>query len=128
VHTYAEATALLRLGYGLDAGYGPRVLQPGATGGAYFNPDRVDRSWGIYAFGGWQGRAVGRNVFLDGNTWQDSPSVSKYPWMHDVLAGFSVYGWRSVRADLVYIRRSEEFHGQQGGPEAYGSATVSIRW
>lgn len=126
VNTYAEATGLVRLGRGLEAGYGPRLLRPGATGGGYFNPDCCG-GWGYYAFAGWQGRAVGHNLFLDGNTFRDSPSVPKYPWVHDFVAGVSLYGWRSARVDMTYIRRSEEFHAQQGS-EAYGSTTVSVRW
>lgn len=127
VHTYGEATTLVRLGRGLAASYGPRILQPGATGGAYFNPERIPGEWGLFAFAGWQGRAIGHDIFLDGNTYQDGPSVSKYPWVHDVFAGVSAYGWGRVRVDLTYLHRSKEFSAQESA-EAYGSATVSIRW
>lgn len=127
VLTYAEATALLRIGTGLDAGYGPRVLQPGLAGGGYFNPDRVARRWGVNVFGGIQQRAVGRNIFLDGNSYQSSPSVDKYTFVHDEVFGFSAFGWRSVRAELTYVRRSREFHTQRGD-DRYGSINLSARW
>jgi len=126
VYTYAEATALLRLGRGLEADYGPHELQPGVTGGGYFNPDRCG-NWGYYAFAGWQGRAVGHDLFLDGNSFGNGPSVPKYPWVHDFVAGFSVYAWHNARVDMTYVRRSEEFHAQQRS-EAYGSTSVSLRW
>jgi hypothetical protein len=127
VMTYAEASAMVRVGWGLDADYGPRLMQPGLGGQGYFNPERVPGSWGLYAFGGVQQRLVGHDLFLDGNTWQDSPSVPKYPWVHDIVAGVSAYGWRRVRVDLSYIHRSEEFPAQLGA-ESFGSATIAVRW
>jgi hypothetical protein len=122
----AEATLITRLGWGLGSSYGPRLLSPGMEGDGYFAAERGPRS-GAYLFAGVQGRGVAHNIFLDGNTWQEGPSVSRYPWVHEYLAGFSVYGWQRVRADFVYVHESEEFHGQQGD-ESYGSVTVSVAW
>jgi hypothetical protein len=127
VLTYAEATALLRIGFGLDADYGPRLMQPGLTGGAYFNPDRSRHSWGLNLFGGIQERIVGQNIFLDGNTYQSGPSVGHYPFVHDEVFGVSVFGWRSVRADFTYVRRSKEF-GAQGSDDRYGGINLTARW
>ena len=122
----AEATVIARLGWGLDTSYGPRLLSPGMEGDGYFDAARGPRS-GAYLFGGFQGRGVAHNLFLDGNSWQNSPSVTRYPWVHEVLAGFSVYGRQRVRADFVFVHESEEFHTQQGD-ESYGSVTVSVSW
>jgi hypothetical protein len=127
VFSYGEATALLRFGSGLDADYGPRLMQPGLTGGAYFNPQRTPRTWGVNAFAGIQERAVGRNVFLDGNTWQSGPSVDKYAFVHDEVFGVSAFGWGRVRADFTYVRRSKEF-GAQRGDDRYGSINLTARW
>ncbi len=127
VLSYGEAGALLRLGWGLAADYGPRMLQPGLTGGGYFNPDGAARRWGGYVFAGAQQRAVGHNLFLDGNSWRSSPAVERYPWVHDEYFGISVYGWRQVRADFTYVRRSREFSAQPGD-DRYGSATIAVRW
>ena len=122
----AEATMIARIGWGLDTSYGPRLLSPGMEGDGYFAAERGPRSGG-YLFGGVQGRGVAHNIFLDGNTWQDGPSVVRYPWVHQVMAGFSVYGWQRIRADFVYVHESEEFHTQQGD-ESYGSVTLSMAW
>ena len=78
-------------------------------------------------FGGFQGRIVGRDLFLDGNSFRSSPSVDKYPWVHDFVAGVTFYTRRAVRIDFVYIARSAEFHGQAEG-ERYGSMTLSATW
>lgn len=127
VFTYGEATGMVRLGRGLDADYGPRMLQPASTGGGYFSPGLTRQRFGGYLFMGYQERVVGRNIFLDGNTWQDSPSVVKYPWVHDEFGGVSFYGWNRVRADFTYVRRSPEFNGQHGD-DRYGSASVTVRF
>lgn len=122
----AEATVIGRIGWGLDASYGPRLLQPGMEGDGYFAAERGPRS-GFYVFGGAQARGVAHNISLDGNTWRDGPSVTRYPWVHEVMGGLSVYGWQRIRADFVYVHESEEFHTQQGD-ESYGSVTVSVAW
>jgi len=127
VLTYGEATALLRAGWGLDGSFGPRLIQPGPTGGGYFNPNYIHRDWSVYLFGGFQQRAVAHNIFLDGNSYQSSPSVDRYIWVHDEVMGVSALGWRRVRIDFTYVRRSEEFRGQRGD-DRYGSIDVSTRW
>lgn len=127
VFDYVEGGGLVRLGWGLDADYGPPVMQPGIAGGTYFNPGRTGRPWGLYGFGGFQGRLVGHDLFLDGSSFRDSPSVEKYPWVHDFVAGVTFYTRHAVRIDFVYIARSEEFHGQAEG-ERYGSVTLSAAW
>ena len=127
VFTYGEATALVRMGWGLDSSYGPRMLQPGLTGGGYFNASRGGRRWGVQFFGGIQERVVGHNLFLDGNTYQSGPSVHKYNYVHDEVFGFSAYAWRDLRADFTVVRRSREFHGQHSD-DRYGSITLSSNW
>ena len=127
VFTYGEATGMVRLGRGLDADYGPRMLQPASTGGGYFSPSLSHQRFGAYLFAGYQERLVGRNIFLDGNTWRDSPSVVKYPWVHDEIVGISAFGWNRVRADFTYVRRSREFDTQKTD-DRYGSATVTVRF
>lgn len=121
-----DSTLMVRSGWGLDASYGPRLLSPGFEGDSYFAAERGSRSGGIYGFAGIQGRAVAHNLFLDGNTWQASPSVPKYPWVHAVVAGISVNALGRLRLDLSFVHESPEFPGQKSG-ESYGSASLSIR-
>jgi lipid A 3-O-deacylase len=126
VLTYGEATAAVRLGWGLDADYGPRMLQPALTGGGYFNPALSGHGWGGYLLAGVQGREVAHNIFLDGNTWENSAYVNRYPWVHDEYLGFSVFGASRFRADFIYVRRSREFDAQDFD-DRYGSITVTVR-
>jgi hypothetical protein len=123
----AESTLLVRGGWGLDASYGPHLLWPGMQGDGYFAAERADEGHAFYWFAGFQGRGVAHNLLLEGNTYEDSPSVARYSWVHEYVAGFSALCWRRVRLDLSYVHESEEFRGQQGA-ESYGSVTVSARW
>ena len=77
VFTYGEAGALLRIGNGLNADYGPVRVRPALSGTDFFAGDRAHGEFGYYAFAGMQGRVVGRNIFLDGNSFRPSPSVDK---------------------------------------------------
>ena len=64
----------LRYGANLPLDYGPPRIQPGLTGTSSFVPtSRI----GWYLFAGAEGRAVARNIFLDGNSFRNSRSVDK---------------------------------------------------
>jgi len=90
--TYGATGALLRIGKGLGADYGPVRIRPALSGTDYFDADRLDldEGKGYYFFVGTQGRVVGRNIFLDGNSYRTSRSVSKKNVVGDAQAGFSV--------------------------------------
>ena len=54
------ARALLRIGTGLGADYGPVRIRPALSGTDYFDADRLDEGKGYYFFEGAQGQVVGR--------------------------------------------------------------------
>ncbi len=68
-------------------------------------------------------RLVARDVFLDGNTWVDSPSVDKWPLVGEGTAGLALR-WFGLRLAYTYVWRSEEFHGQDGHTE-FGSLNLT---
>ena len=111
VFDYGEAGFLLRIGAGLSADYGPNRIRPGLSGTPYMDSNRFAGPWGGYFFIGAQGRAVWRNIFLDG-TESTSPHVDKIPLVGDLEAGLSVFHVRGFRIDIESMRRSLEFVGQ----------------
>jgi len=125
--TYGEAGALLRIGKGLGADYGPIRIRPALSGTDYFDADRLDEGKGYYFVAGTQGRVVGRNIFLDGNSFRTSPSVSKKNLVGDVQAGFSVLWSKSLRLDVSVALRTEEFHGQRT-PDDICTAALTFSW
>ncbi|MFD2264220.1 lipid A deacylase LpxR family protein [Lacibacterium aquatile] len=123
VFTYANGGGTLRFGYNLPDDYGPPRIQPSLPGAGYF--ETVD-DFGWYLFAGFDGRAIARNMFLDGNTWTDSPSVDKKHFVLDAQAGIAVV-WRDTRIAYTYIYRTREFDGQEN-PDQFGALSVSFRF
>jgi lipid A 3-O-deacylase len=127
VYDYAEIGGRIRFGRNLLADYGPSRIGPGPSGTAYYNPDNIAEGLPIVAYGflGTQGRIVGRNIFLDGNSFQASRSVSKNLWVGDLEAGF-VLGWQDwLRVSYSWLLRSQEFK-HQAGPDHFGSLMLSL--
>ena len=123
VFTLAAAGATFRFGSDLPQDYGPPRIRPAAPGSDSFQP-RGSFAW--YLFLGGEGRAVARNIFLDGNTWKDSRSVDKIPLVADVYGGIAVTydNWRVTYTQTV---RSPEFD-EQSEFDSFGAFSVSYRF
>lgn len=121
LRTEAKAGASFRLGQHLASDYGAPRVRPGLGGVGYF---KATQPYSWYLFGGFDLRAVGRNLFLDGNTFRDSARVDKKPFVVDVQAGLAVQtgDWRLA---YTYVTRSEEFEGQD---EIQDFGSVALSW
>lgn len=123
VHLYASAGVVLRLGNNLAADFGPPRNRPAISGSAFFEPGE---GLGWYIFAGIEGRAVGRNIFLDGNSWHGSRSVQRIPGVADAsIGGVVMYG--RARLTASYTLRSREFTNQIEAAQ-YGSLSLSVRF
>lgn len=102
----------------------PIRVRPSIPGtGAFVVPSGVF-AW--HLFGGIEGRAVARNIFLDGNTFENSHSVDKETFVMDATAGLALtYGKARISYALVY--RSKEFETQQD-PSVFGTMSVGFRF
>ena len=127
VFTYADIGGMLRIGKNLGADYGPARIRPALSGTDYFDGNGLDGDLGYYIFAGLQGRAVGQNIFLDGNSFRQSPNVSKKTLVADFQAGFSVFWKTQIRADFSVVRRTREFSGQSS-PDEICTAALSFSW
>jgi len=126
VFTYGEASAMLRFGQNLKADYGPARMRPSLSGTTWFDPSQLEGPLGWYLFVGAQGRAVARNVFLDGNTFVSSPSVRKETFVGDLSAGLSFFWSDLTKVDFVLTWRSKEFTAQ-AEPDRYGGVNISFK-
>lgn len=98
----------------------PLLIRPSMPGSSFFHTAQDKFNW--YVFAGVQGRAIARNIFLDGNTFKDSPSIDKRNFVADLNAGLAlVHGdWR---VSYTYIFRTKEFDGQHS-PSQYGNINL----
>lgn len=128
IQTHANAGATLRLGFNLPSDFGVQIIRPGGVGNTPIDDrdPRVapDRSWSFFVFGSVDGRAVARDIFLDGNTFKDSPSVDKKIFVADLSygAGFIAGRWQLT---FSQVYRTREFEGQPFNHNDFGSVTLS---
>ena len=123
VYDYVNAGAVARIGFPLPDDYGPVRIEPNTAGSNWLEPTGAI---GAYAFAGVDGRAIARNIFLDGNTWDHSRSVSKEPFVGDLQLGAAItsYNWRLT---FTHVFRSKEFEHQHY-TEQFGAINLSYRY
>lgn len=125
IYTYTNAGLSLRLspssGRFQDD---PARVRPAMPGTGAFIVDDGQFSW--HLFGGIEGRAVARNIFLDGNTFADSYSVDKKIFVGDASAGIAfTYGHTRLSYALMY--RTKEFD-KQDDPSIFGTVSLGYRF
>ena len=125
IYTYAGTGLAMTFGpyQGVLQDTPPRV-RPAMPGSGYF--ETPDQGWSWYAFAGVDGRAVARNIFLDGNTFRDSHSVDKKHFVGDASAGIALTLGR-YRMSYAINTRTKEFDDQDDNA-VFGSVTLSTRF
>ena len=101
----------------------PRV-RPAVPGTGIFLSEDHKFNWQIFA--GADGRVVGRNIFLDGNTFKNSPSVDKEYFVGDLSSGISLF-YDDYRLSYTINYRTKEFKTQQDD-SVFGSLTLTKRF
>ncbi|HAD86732.1 MAG TPA: DUF2219 domain-containing protein [Rhodospirillaceae bacterium] len=120
VLTQGTVGASIRLGQHLDLTYGPPFIRPSLPAAAIVRK-RGEFGWNLFA--AIEGRAVGRNIFLDGNTFGDSRSVEKNNFVLDIQGGIE-FTLGVTRISFTQIYRTREFQGQRV-PSQFGSISIS---
>lgn len=125
VYTYAGTGAMVTFGPYKDRlqDTPPRV-RPAMPGTGYFDTD--DNKFGWYLFAGVDGRAMARNIFLDGNSFRDSASVDKNILVGDANAGFALT-FDDYRLSYTLNYRTKEFQTQDDA-SVFGSVTLTTRF
>lgn len=120
LRTEARVGLAARVGQRIDSDYGPPRVRPSLAGVEHFRGGPL--SWSLFA--GVQGRAVARNLFLDGNTFEDSASVERTPLVADFQTGFSI-SVGDLRLAYTYVWRTEEFESQ---PTRQDFGALALSW
>jgi lipid A 3-O-deacylase len=102
----------------------PLRVRPAIPGSGYFAIPEGRLAWS--AFAGLEGRAVARNIFLDGNSFQDSSSVDKKHLVADINGGFTLsYG--RIQTSYTLNWRSNEFDNQSDN-SLFGAISLGYRF
>ncbi|MFO7592512.1 MAG: lipid A deacylase LpxR family protein [Pseudomonadota bacterium] len=122
VYTYGAGGVMFRLGKRLKSDWSPPTIGPGFPGVPYFRGGSAS-SW--YFYMGFESRLVGRNLFLDGNTFKDSHSVDKETLVGDMQFGFvyTLNNWRIAFSNMI---RTREYATQKDNMH-YGAVNISYR-
>ncbi len=124
VSTYANAGGEARLGWNLPADFGTSLIRASGVTDA---PVRGrPREAGVHLFVSVDGRAVARDIFLDGNTFRSSHDVDKKYLVADVAAGVSFTLGR-MKLSLTRALRTREFRGQDDH-QRFGSIALSYTY
>jgi lipid A 3-O-deacylase len=125
IYTYAGTGLMLTFGPYRDRLQDmPARVRPTMPGSGFF--DTPDDDWSWFLFAGADGRAVARNIFLDGNTFKDGPSVDKRPLVGDLTLGAALT-FDDYRLSYSYNIRSPEFEHEEGS-SAFGAVTLTTRF
>ncbi len=127
-YTAVNLGGQLRLGWNLPNDFGVHLIRPGSDASApmddtdprFFKPWR---RFGLHGFAGVDGKAIARNILLDGNTFRDSHSVDKEPFVADFMGGVVVILHR-FKIAYTYVHRTREFKTQKG-EQRFGSISIS---
>jgi hypothetical protein len=122
VYDYVAGGAMLRAGINLPNDFGPLRLDPALPGSNFF---QARGGFSAYAFAGVDVRAIARNIFLDGNTWQASRHVDKIPYVGDLQLGAAIE-LGGVRLSYMHVFRTKEYHGQAVADQ-FGSINLAFQ-
>ena len=122
VYDYANAGAMARIGFNIPDDYGPLRIEPSLPGSGFF---QSTGPIGVYAFVGADGRAIARNLFLDGNTWVASRSVAKETFVGDLEVGAAIT-FDFMQVTFTHVFRTKEYKSQST-PDQFGAINLSFK-
>ena len=128
VLTQAQAGLQFRFGFRLPNDFGHSLIRGAGnvppTCQCWGERDDDGHHLGFQVFAGMSGNLVARNITLDGNTFRDSPRVSKKPFFAGAECGAALV-FRRMQLGYAYVVWGREFEGQQGNSK-FGTLFFSV--
>lgn len=121
VYTYGAGGVMFRFGTHLKGDLSPPNISPGFPGASFFD---TSQKYNWYFFAGHESRVIARNIFLDGNSYGSSPTVTKERLIGDHQFGFAVHT-NKVRIALSQMIRTKEYTTQEDQMQ-YGAINISF--
>lgn len=122
VYDYVNVGAMARIGFNIPDDYGPLRIEPSLPGSGSF---QSTGGIGAYVFAGVDGRAIARNLFLDGNTWETSRHVDKNTLVGDLELGATVT-FNFMQVSFTHVIRTKEYKSQTAADQ-FGAVNLSFR-
>lgn len=126
VRTSGNTGGEIRFGYRLPQDFGSDVIRAGAgvTTPALSRSIKDSRPFGIHLFAGSQLEFVGHDIFLDGNTFEDSPGVEKEKLVVDLSIGLAL-SFDRYKFTYRHLYRTKQFVNQKQD-QIIGSLTMTL--
>jgi hypothetical protein len=119
IFTFANAGAEFRAGWHLPADFGTNLIRPSGDSNS-----RRRAPWSAFVFLSTEGRAIARDVTLDGNTFRSSPHIAKEAFVADALGGLAL-GTTRWQFNYAQALRTKEFKGQVKA-SVFGSISATL--
>jgi len=119
VMTYLNAGAEVRAGWNIPRSFAVSLIRPAGS-----TWSTVDSALSVYLFTAVNGRAVLRDIFLDGNTFRDSHHVNKKPLVADLSSGITAR-FQRFSLSLVRTHRTREYDHQ---PKYHGFGSITLSY
>lgn len=121
VYTYLNAGLEIRIGWDIPEDFGVSLIRPAGS-----TRLSIGKDFSLFGFGAVNGRLVMQNIFLDGNTFRDSHSVDKEPFVADLAAGIAMQ-YRNLMITFTEALRTREFKGQKTD-HSFGAIALSFSY
>ncbi len=122
VYDYVNAGAMARVGINLPDDFGPQRLEPALPGSNFFE---ATGGFSAYVFAGLDARAIARNLFLDGNSFEPSRHVAKEPFVGDLSLGAAL-AIDGMRLSFTHVFRTREYRTQPH-TDQFGSINLTFQ-
>lgn len=119
IMTYLNAGLEIRAGWNIPRSFAVSLIRPAGT-----TWSTEDSGFSIYLFSAVNGRAVLRDIFLDGNSFRSSHHVDKEPLVADLSSGVTTR-FQRLSLSLAYTQRTREFEQQ---PKHHGFGSLSLSY
>jgi len=124
VHTYINAGGQARFGWNLPDDFGISRIRPGGERRLPVSDGAGLNHWRFFLYADMDGRFVLRNIFLDGNTFRESHSVEKIPFVVQFAVGW-VLMYKSLQFSYSHVITTREFSNQ---PDPHQYASLVFSW
>ena len=127
IHIQATGGVSARFGWNIPKDFGISSINTGGeTGIAIYDEhdNTFKKPWSFSINLNLSARAVARDIFLDGNTFQDSHSVDKKYFIAGIGAGFTAR-YKRIALDYNYQKQTKQFDTEQQ-KHGFGSVIISV--